>query len=49
MVHNFKIASDRGAFMRICDLKQKEVINVCTCGCIGCVSDVDIDPRTGRG
>lgn len=34
--------------MRICDLKQKEVINVCTCGCIGCVSDVDIDPRTGR-
>lgn len=33
--------------MRICELRQKEVINTCTCRSLGCVSDVDIDTCTG--
>ena len=33
--------------MRLCDLRQKEVINICTCRSLGCAVDVDIDPRTG--
>ena len=33
--------------MRICDLRQKEVINICTCRSLGCVGDVDIDPKSG--
>lgn len=33
--------------MRFYDLKQKEVINVSTCRLLGCVSDLDIDCRTG--
>ena len=33
--------------MRICDLRQKEVINICTCRSLGCVNDVDIDPCNG--
>lgn len=34
--------------MRICDLKQKEVINVCDCKRLGFVGDVDFDICTGR-
>lgn len=34
--------------MRICDLRDKEVINVCTCKCIGYVADVDIDVCNGK-
>ena len=33
--------------MRFCDLKQKEVINVRTCCSLGCVSDPEIDCKTG--
>lgn len=33
--------------MRLCELREKEVINVCTCRCIGFVMDVDIDECTG--
>ncbi len=33
--------------MRFYDLKQKEVINICTCRSLGCVSDLDIDCTTG--
>lgn len=33
--------------MRICDLKQKEVINQCDCKRLGFVSDVEIDICTG--
>ena len=33
--------------MRICDLRQKEVINICTCRSLGCVNDADIDSCTG--
>lgn len=33
--------------MRLCELRQKEVINVCTCTSLGCVADVEFDPKTG--
>lgn len=33
--------------MRLCELKRKEVINICTCCSLGCVSDLDIDMKTG--
>ncbi len=33
--------------MRICELKQKEVINVCDCRRLGYVGDVDFDICTG--
>lgn len=33
--------------MRMCELRQKEVINICTCRSLGCVSDVEIDICTG--
>ena len=34
--------------MRISDLKQKEVINICDCKRLGYVGDVDFDMDTGR-
>ncbi len=34
--------------MRICDLKQKEVINVKDCRRLGFVGDVDFDICTGK-
>ena len=33
--------------MRICELREKEVINICNCECLGFVVDVDIDECTG--
>ncbi len=33
--------------MRICELKQKEVINICDCRRLGFVGDVDFDMETG--
>lgn len=33
--------------MRLCELRQKEVINICTCRSLGCVIDVEIDRYTG--
>ena len=33
--------------MRICELKQKDVINVCTCKSLGCPLDVEFDCKTG--
>ncbi|MDD3796386.1 MAG: YlmC/YmxH family sporulation protein [Lachnospiraceae bacterium] len=33
--------------MRLCELKQKEVINICSCRSLGCISDMEIDCRTG--
>ena len=33
--------------MRICELREKEVINICNCQCLGFVIDVDIDECTG--
>lgn len=34
--------------MRLCELKQKEIINTCTCKSLGCPTDVDIDCKSGR-
>jgi YlmC/YmxH family sporulation protein len=36
-----------GVSMRICELKQKEVINICDCRRLGFVGDVDFDMETG--
>ncbi|MCC8137983.1 MAG: YlmC/YmxH family sporulation protein [Clostridiales bacterium] len=33
--------------IRYCILRQKDVINICTCRTLGCVSDLEIDPQTG--
>jgi YlmC/YmxH family sporulation protein len=33
--------------MRMCDLKQKEVINTCDCKKMGYVDDVNLDMKTG--
>lgn len=33
--------------MRLCELKQCEVINVRDCQRLGCVADIDFDPHTG--
>ncbi len=33
--------------MRLYDLKQKEVINIRTCRSLGCISDLEIDCKTG--
>ena len=33
--------------MRICELRQKEVINIHDCHRIGVVADVEFDPKTG--
>lgn len=33
--------------MRLCELRQKEVINICTCASLGCVMDAEIDVKTG--
>ena len=34
--------------MRICELKQKEVINTLTCRSLGCPIDVEFDSKTSR-
>ena len=33
--------------MRVCDLKQKDVINSCSCKNLGCPVDVEFDCKTG--
>jgi YlmC/YmxH family sporulation protein len=33
--------------MRICELRQKEVINICSCRSLGCVLDLDLNTATG--
>lgn len=33
--------------MRLCELRQKEVINTCTCKSLGCPIDVEFDCSTG--
>lgn len=37
-----------GYEVRICELRQKEVINCRDCQRLGCVSDVEIDISTGK-
>ena len=34
--------------MRICELKQKEVINICTCKSLGCPVDIEFDCACSR-
>lgn len=34
--------------MRVLELKQKEVINACTCKSMGCPVDVEFDPCGGQ-
>lgn len=34
--------------MRFCDLKQKEIINTCTCKSLGCPIDLEFDCKTGK-
>lgn len=34
--------------MRLCELKQKEIINTCTCRCLGSPMDIEFDCATGR-
>ena len=33
--------------MRIYDLKEKEVINICDCRRLGCIVDIEFDPKKG--
>lgn len=33
--------------MRICELRQKEVVNICSCKTLGCPLDIEFNPRTG--
>ena len=32
-----------GVFMRLCELRQKEIINTCTCKSLGCPVDLEFD------
>ena len=34
--------------MRVVDLRQKEVINICTCKSLGCPIDVEFNCATGQ-
>lgn len=33
--------------VRVCHLREKEVVNCCNCKVLGCVADVEIDSCTG--
>lgn len=33
--------------MQICELRQKEVVNICSCRTLGCPLDIELNPRTG--
>ena len=35
--------SEKGGRMRLCELREKEVINLCTCKRLGCVEDLIFD------
>lgn len=34
--------------MRFFELRQKDVINICTCKSLGCIDDLDIDIKSGE-
>ncbi|MDO5798221.1 MAG: YlmC/YmxH family sporulation protein [Eubacteriales bacterium] len=34
--------------MRLCELKQKEIINICTCRSFGCPIDLEFDEKSGK-
>lgn len=33
--------------MRLCELRQKEIINTCTCKSLGCPVDLEFEEKTG--
>ncbi len=37
-----------GNVMRLCELRQKEIINACTCRSLGCPADLEFDCKSGR-
>lgn len=39
--------AEMGLVMRLCELREKEVINQCDCKRLGCVSDVEFDMKNG--
>ena len=41
-------ADGRRQVMRMCELRQKEVVNICTGKRLGCIVDVEIDIRCGE-
>lgn len=43
---SYRVRSEE-MYMRICELRQKEVINICTCKTLGCPVDVEFDCRKG--
>ena len=38
----------RSDAMRVCELREKEVINTCDCKVLGCVVDIDFDLCSGQ-
>ena len=45
---NYSYINKNGIFMRLCELRQKEIINTCTCKSLGCPIDLEFDCATGR-
>ena len=39
---------EQGTPLRLCELKQKEIINTCTCKSLGCPIDMDFNCRSGQ-
>ena len=33
--------------MRVCELRQKEVVNICSCRTLGCPLDIEFNCKTG--
>ena len=44
----YSYINKNGIFMRLCELRQKEIINTCTCKSLGCPIDLEFDCATGR-
>lgn len=42
-----KKKTEKGLPMRLCELQEKEVINVCDCKCLGNVIDLEFDEQSG--
>ena len=45
---SYKATEDRGKFMRLCELRDKEVINICSGRRLGCIVDVEINICNGE-
>lgn len=42
------IFEKNGVCMRLCELRQKEIINIRTCRSLGCPIDLEFDERSGK-